>query len=189
MWVAARAIGRQSGTVRGMALPYPFTCPVAGVSFRQEVVAQIRPGEPLVAVAVDDNPHDAHAVEIRRGDGTMAGFLPRAIAQRARGTGVRAWDAVVEEVVGSETIGLRIKVLGPVPDQHGQAEPHNQAGAEQDDTAGRADQNGAAGTMVVRARSGRLLGLLTAADGDWVVVDHDGAERRYPLNVVDITAA
>jgi hypothetical protein len=186
-------------TVAAMrSLPFPFISAVSGVSFRQEIVCACRPGDQLAIVAVDDNPHDPNAIEVRTARGEMCGFIPAGIAPRLRASGQRAWQAEIAEVLAGETWGLRIRVTAPLA-----------SGADDDASAGigdappRAEAHAAPVVggdacveistddvaTTVRAKSGRLLGTLLRYDDNAVIVASvGGGECRYPAAVVLIGA-
>ena len=165
-------------------IPLPFISPVAGVSFRQEVLHGIIEGAKLSVVPVDDNPHDAMAVEVRTTDGEMVGFIPRQLAARLRASGSGPWHGDVKEVLRRDTWGLRISVseqdppavavLVPAPDV---ADASDETGSDEAEEQARE----------VRAGSGRLLGtLLSMEDGVVVVMSAGGVQAHYPRSVVMI---
>jgi hypothetical protein len=81
------------------------------VSYRQHVVCGVHVGDRVTLRAVDDNPYDPNAVEVRVRSGELAGFVPAALAGRLRVTGASAWDGEVVAVLpGSNAWGLRIRV-------------------------------------------------------------------------------
>jgi hypothetical protein len=169
-------------------IPLPFISPVNGVSFRQEVLHGIIEGDKLTVVPVDDNPHDAMAVEVRTADGEMAGFIPKQLAARLRASGSGPWHGDVKEVLRNDrSWGLRISVsekdpaavavLVPAPDV---ADASDEAVSDEAPKQSRE----------VRAGSGRLLGtLLSMEDGVVVVMSTSGVQAQYPRSVVMIQTA
>jgi hypothetical protein len=101
-------------------LPPSAQLAVAGVSFRATAVAAAYPGEQLTIRHVDDNPHDPYACEVRGEDHRLLGYIPAALSERVVATMHAAGThpnlcATVDEVVGSETLGLRIRLTGATP--------------------------------------------------------------------------
>lgn len=176
-------------------LTLPATVPVAGVSFRQSELRDVVEGDHLEVVATDENPHDAHAVEVRFEE-KLLGFVPRALAERLRETGERRWTAVVSEVLRGETWGLRITVHpvgAALPlsarERKRRAIERGQVGAA--DGASRPGRDHDApqvlGRKRVRAISGRDLGVFLRAEGTKVIVTNDDErEVAYPASVVTI---
>lgn len=176
--------------MRPIALP--ATMPVAGVSFRQRELRDVVEGDRIRIVAVDDNPHDAEAVEVRLGE-ELLGFIPRALAGRLRSGPGREWQGVVSEVLRGETWGLRVVVhpmsadLGPDPRISDAPHPARHV-ADGSPRAGRdMSANVKVGPMRVRAISGRDLGVLLREEAGKVVVRSDnGTETAYPSGIVTI---
>jgi hypothetical protein len=188
--------------------PLPFVSAVAGVSFRQEIVFACNAGDLLSVAAVDDNPHDANAVEVRTRHGELVGFIPSALAPRLRCSGQRRWDAEIVEVLPGETWGLRIKVTHAADDRgdtEGSGGGHlavaggthtgGEAGNLDDVAHADGESDGSAGSaggvrVVAVARSGRVLGELVERDGTAVIVrDVSGRTCRYPAAAVELRAA
>lgn len=101
---------------RGVELRPALYTKVVGVTFegRQEVVAQLRPGEPLRLVREPANPHDAHAVRVVREDGTSVGYLSATVAGRLspqmdRGARYRATVASVTGG-GDRHLGVNVRL-------------------------------------------------------------------------------
>lgn len=161
-------------------LRLPFVCPVSGVSFRQEIVTRVCSGQRLVVAHDPDNPHDANACVVRTLDGTLLGFLPKALSRRLRAErpDEHVWDAEVDEVLVGATYGLRIRVS--------QASGTGKAGS--DANSGDVDASSArddTAPIVVRSKSGRPLGTLAGrGDGTVVVLGKGGQEVEFPEALV-----
>jgi hypothetical protein len=171
--------------VGGMrSFPLPFICPVAGVSFRQEVVCSTRAGDAVSVVAVDDNPHDPQAVEVRTARGELLGFIPSTLATRLRAGGGRSWHGEITEVLQGQTWGLRVRVVSS-EDAGGVVEV---AGGDEGDVLQKHEAADRESVGVgVRAVSGRFLGLFAGLEDDVVVVRRpDGSLCRYPASVVNV---
>ncbi|MDI6869978.1 MAG: single-stranded-DNA-specific exonuclease RecJ [Bacillota bacterium] len=83
-----------------------FHTKVVGVSFegRQEVLAGLRPGQPLRLVREPENPHDPSAVRVETEEGVILGYLRAGLARHlgpAMDQGVR-YTAAVTAVTGGE---------------------------------------------------------------------------------------
>lgn len=182
-------------------LQLPAVSAVTGVSHRQAVLRDIVEGDVLDIVAVDDNPYDADAVEVRRPNGEIAGFIPAALAPRLRAGGAGPWIGVVEAVLRNTTWGLRIKVAvpGTVPSDGDTDEVPLGEYTGDDDYIGDAEFSDTAAVEAgpveeknptVKAASGRVLGELVRIEGSTVVVRaSSGSETRYPAGVVTIGVA
>jgi hypothetical protein len=136
-----------------MPIHLPFVAPLNGASSYQAAVDGLRVGQRLVVRHEPSNPHDPNACVVTGADGTVCGYLPRAVAGRlVAGHGVGAtFDAVVETHFPAgpgRHAGARIKVTGPAA-------------------------TAAAGATVF-ARSGRVLGTVVAVTDDRVVVRSAG---------------
>lgn len=91
-------------------LVLPCECPVAGVSYRQAAVLGVAVGDQVTVVAVDDNPYDPRAVEVRHGD-QLLGFVPATLAARLRVSGAQHWAGQVTRVLDGHAVrGLRIAI-------------------------------------------------------------------------------
>ncbi len=80
----ARAEEYLGPQLRGIEEAWSFYTKVAGVTFegRQEVIPQIRAGQPLRAMREPANPHDPHAVAVTTEEGTRLGYLSARLAGR-----------------------------------------------------------------------------------------------------------
>jgi single-stranded-DNA-specific exonuclease len=101
---------------RGVELRPALYTKVVGVTFegRQDVVARLRPGEPLRLVREPANPQDPHAVRVVREDGTSVGYLSAAVAGRLapqmdRGARYRATVADVTGG-GDRYLGVNVRL-------------------------------------------------------------------------------
>lgn len=99
------------------ARPLPAaTIAVAGVSFRQPLVARLAVDAPITVTHDPDNPHDDHACEVRDQAGQLLGFVPKSLNRRvvARiGHAGTAAGTVVDVLNGTrpgDTVGLRIRL-------------------------------------------------------------------------------
>jgi hypothetical protein len=148
------------GTVQDMDLKLPFTSAVAGVSFHTDAVSKVRIGMRADISHDPANQYDANACAVRVG-GELVGHLPKAISARLRARGESAWKGVVSEVItGDKATGLRIRVLS-------------------------SDISTRPSEVEVRARSGRILGiLLEQRDGSVSVRTADGSRIDYPIELV-----
>ncbi len=116
-----RAEDYLGGAYRGVEVRPAFFTKVVGVTFdgRQEVVAQLAPGEEVLLRRQPNNPHDPHAVQVVRRDGSVVGYLSSALAGRLaphldRGARYRA---TVTAVTGGGQrhlgVNLRVEQDGP----------------------------------------------------------------------------
>lgn len=147
-------------------------------------------GEKLSIKAVDDNPHDADAVEVRRGE-ELLGFIPRALAGRLRARGEREWTGEVVQVLRGETWGLRVVVREIDGDAHAVKPPLPTVEVSRPSGKQRAGRDQGSivkvGPKRVKALSGRDLGvLLRESDGKVLVRAEDGRETTYPAGVVTV---
>ena len=156
-------------------IPLPFIAKVVGVSFRQDVVTQMQPGQTVQVVHQPDNGFDANACAVLTSSQTLLGYLPRVLAARlAAGTPGGAWEAVIVDVLPGETWGLRVQVLCP----QAAVSPAGSA-------APVAGPPAAPAPCAVRSKSGRRLGVLVGRDGERVLVRGDsGVEVGYPAALV-----
>lgn len=180
-----------------IALPLPVVTAVAGVSFRQAELREVVEGDVLEVVVDDENPHDSNAVAVRTLDGTMLGFIPKALAPRLRATGGAQWPARIKDVLRGDTWGLRIEIL-PVGTEvssartrlaaaieRGKSPQRNNAHGETD--AVREPQEMVAPAQVrVLAPSGRFLGFLLRKENDRVIAVNEGVEVSFPAGSVTL---
>jgi hypothetical protein len=162
----------------------PITLPVAGVSFRQDVVRATPIGTAVVIVADPTNPHDPDARAIVTTEGRLLGYVPAKLIERLASLGATLIGEVSEVLVG-ETWGLRVRVSSTsdrvltAPSAAVSSSASLEVEAE--------------GTQVeateVLARSGRRLGTLVAEQGEVVVVATDGGEIRLPRTAVELREA
>lgn len=196
-----------------LAIRLPAVVPVSGVSFRQAELREVVEGDVLTAIAVEDNPHDADAVEVRTASGVLVGFVPKGLAGRLRATGATSWPALVREVLRGETWGLRIElhpagsVLVAGRDQAAQTpagaatqspdgavrqpEPPGQRAESTvarlaDDRASRREEDATAraARQHVIAPSGRVLGEYVRTEGARVIARSRGGEVSFPAHTV-----
>jgi hypothetical protein len=170
---------------------------VAGVSFRQTELRDVVEGDVLQVVVDDENPHDANAVAVRTLDGTMLGFIPKALAPRLRATGATSWPARIKDVLRGETWGLRVEIL-PVGSEVSsprtrlaaaiergrgpqQVENNPDSVSEEETTAADVPAQ-----VKVLAPSGRFLGLLLRKENDRVIAVNDGVEVSFPAASVTL---
>lgn len=163
--------------------PFPFVSPVRGVSFHQDVVCTVRPGDAVSVLAEPDNAYDKDACAVLAA-GERVGYLPRELSVRLRESGAVAWSGEVCEVLkGSKATGLRVRVqeevVSPLLASRGEPELVD-AQVEAGDEVER---------RRVSARSGRLLGVLARHESGQVVVRTvDGREVSYPESLVVLTS-
>lgn len=121
--LADRADDYLAEAFRAVEVRPAFFTKVVGVSFegRQEVVAQLAPGEELALRREPDNPVDPHAVQVVRRDGAVVGYLNSALAGRLApylDRGVR-YRATVTAVTGGgdrhRGVNLRVEQDAPQP--------------------------------------------------------------------------
>jgi hypothetical protein len=97
--------------------PLPLNCVlvVAGVSFRQDVVAAVVEEDELRIRHDLENAHDPHACRVETLTGELLGYVPKGLAPRLSGPHPGGlWRAKVAEVLpGPEATGLRVR-LGPL---------------------------------------------------------------------------
>lgn len=159
------------------ALPLPCVIAVVGVSFRQDVVRSCKVGDGLAFVADDTNPYDAQAVEVRTGDGKVIGFVPKALAPRLRVSGSTLWTGRITELLTGDVWGVRARI------------EHATEVVAVDSCQGVAVAAPVCRTDVavqVRARSGRVLGVLVRCDDSGVVVAGENGTCRYPASLVEV---
>lgn len=111
----------QSGPASASATPTPpapISTRLAGVTFenRQEVIATLSAGDPLILQRQPDHPHDSNAIAVFTTNGQSAGFVPRdlaiSMAPQLDAIGGKCRAEVVEIVGGSaEASNLGIEIL------------------------------------------------------------------------------
>lgn len=140
----------------------PFNVRLAGVSFRQDTVAELVEGQQVTVAHDPSNPHDPGAVAVTAA-GQLVGYLPAAVAHKVLAVfGDRCrFAGTVQSLSGRETIGVEVRVLGPEPVPSG-------VGAH------------------VRSRSGRILGRFVRCDAERTVVSGDAGELAYPSAMVTV---
>lgn len=150
---------------RSREIRLPFTTAVAGVSFHRDALIGVTVGMRVTVTHEPDNPYDSNACAVLVRD-QLIGHLPRDVARRMIARGERRWKGVVSEVLtGQQATGIRVRVLSGEP-----------LAVE------RADE------VQVRARSGRILGVLLERRGNSVKVrTDDGSAVDYPLELLDGT--
>jgi hypothetical protein len=160
-----------------VGMRFPFQTAVVGTSFRPEAAASVSVGAPALLRREPENPHDAAAVAVDI-DGTHVGYLPRALSARLEGD---RWEGVVTDVFRRDGVGLRIRVTGQ------QASPRRTVGPVVASTARAVNPVTPPPTdVLVRARSGRELGLLIRRDALRVKVrTRDGRVVSYPADLVE----
>ena len=154
-------------------IPLPVLVNLRGVSFYQEAVKALRAGELLVALAVDDNPHDADAVEVRvASTGDLVGFIPKELAPRLRASGAAAWSVTVDEVLYWDTTGVRTRINAPLAREE---IPRMVTAARRADAEPAEQATGTSATLL----SGRTIGVIheVLANGDVVVATEAGVVR------------
>lgn len=170
-----------------MSMPLPFVCPVAGISQYQEEALTARPGDPVKVLHEPDNPYDANACKVLTGTGLL-GYVPAAVAARLVATG-SAWEGEVDQVLsGGACVGVRIRVLAVA--QNGAQAPEareDSASAPAEDPPTVSPPSGGGITsppVLVRARSGRVLGSWAGSRPGFVLVQVDGRQVEYPESLV-----
>ena len=89
-----------------------YTIHVAGVSFRQGVVAQIREGEQLLLAPEPTNKHDKNAIKVCRLNGELIGYLPREVSERVLLDAPARWRLLDPEVrITASLYGDHIKCV------------------------------------------------------------------------------
>lgn len=158
---------------------YPFTVPVVGTSFRQADARTVEAGESALLRREPDNEHDPNAIAVMVG-GRHVGYLPRALAARLDGI---TWSAVVSDVLRGEATGIRLRVTGPRAESDvDQPIIPQRVSSPSSPTLNRPP----AQDILVRARSGRVLGmLLSRDDGRVKVLTSDGRTVMYPADLVE----
>ena len=157
----------------------PFTSAINGISFHQDTVRRLRRGDRLMAVAVENNPHDDNAIEVRTVHrGELCGYIPAAVAPRLRANGGHAWECVITDILGRETIGIRMKVLGPCTPPPPPT-PLRDAPEETDDNPFQLGD-------LLRSNSGRVLGTFERLleGGICLVCEANGLHSTYPISVI-----
>lgn len=152
---------------------FPFTCSVAGVSWRQEHVVNIHEGQRLLVSKEPDNPYHAHACRVQTPDGRVIGYLPRAVAEKLKDVEASTFEAVCAERGEGSVVYLSVKVQGPT-------------GAEASATG---ELVGGEPVSMVRTRhSRRVLGTLAGIDraGRRVLVRGNHDVVAYPDDLVEI---
>lgn len=160
-----------------MTVPYPFTCPVRGVSQYPAAVAQARTGDPAVVRHDPANPYDANAYEVLVG-GELVGYLPAALAARLVHVAPR-WEARITEKLDGQHPGLRVTVSGPADGD--QARGGNGAPTDTEPILPEPRT-----TRTVKARSGRILGSFIEEQPGVVVVSTPNGRVPYPADLVVI---
>lgn len=94
-------------------MKFPFLSAVVGTSFRPNTAASAKPGLAVTARPEPENPVDPHAVLVEL-NGEQLGYLPRALAARLQGG---PWAGEIVDVFGSDRLGIRVRILGPLTEQ------------------------------------------------------------------------
>lgn len=150
-------------TMRELALP--FTIPVSGISNYQDRAVMVKVGDPVSIRREPTNPYDTNACALVHKN-HLIGYVPKALAHRLVASSADAWSGTVSEVLGTETIGLRVRIEKAL-----HKEPEK-APAEKIEAK-------------VYAKSGRELGVLKRIeDGMVVVINPHGVEIPYPKDLV-----
>lgn len=160
---------------------FPFQAAVVGTSFRDQAARAVRSGATAQLRREPDNPHDNQAIAVDV-DGHHVGYLPRALSARLVG---ELWDAVVTDVFRGDGVGLRIRVTGPAhaASDAGAAPCFTPTAGSPTPTVGDLSRHG---DVLVRARSGRVLGLLVSRENGKVrVATSDGRTVTYPADLVE----
>jgi single-stranded-DNA-specific exonuclease len=116
-----RADDYLQGAYRAAEVRPSFFTKVVGVTFegRQEVVAQLVPGEEVFLRREPQNPYDPHAVQVVRRDGAVVGYLSSALAGRLaprldRGARYRATVTAVTGG-GERSLGVNLRLEQEAP--------------------------------------------------------------------------
>lgn len=184
-------------------LPRNTVLAVVGVSYRQDEVRTVKVDDDVILRHDTANPRDANAVTVETCDGRVLGFIGKDLAPRLSGvTPGGVWSAVVSEVLGQETVGLRVRIgqlIGRTDAAFGANLPglrHRDdgftdpaAGATIAPSPASADSNAdkpddTTPPVLVHSKNGRLLGVLREVDGNRVRVSRDGSVVSYPAAVV-----
>jgi hypothetical protein len=158
--------------------PHKTILTIAGVSYRQDVVRQVEAGQQLRLIADPTNARDPHAIAVVAGADTLLGFVRATMTERLHVTGATVWHAEIAEVLHGDTIGLRVRYLGPSD------EIANAPGAVPRTAP---DPPPAPDARTVRTRAGRELGMYAGTDGTRTLVRiASGAVVPYPSAVCDV---
>lgn len=153
--------------------PFPLGSIVAvrGVSNYQDEVVLMREGHAVRITHEPANEHDSNACVVVNSAGAKLGYVAAALAPRLVARGEGAWRGKVTEVRRGETWGMSISVDEPLdgsapgPVELVEPEAHD--------------------ARAVRARSGRVLGILVRTEGHRVIVRNAaGSEVTYPSELV-----
>lgn len=180
-------------------MKFPFLSAVVGTSFRPNAAASAKPGLAVTARPEPENPVDPHAVLVEL-NGEQLGYLPRALSARLQGG---PWAGEIVDVFGSDRLGIRVRILGPLSDQPTTSNPTQRRYTIDNTPAAKPAAPRSAGTApmtaptpsplispageatdsnapvvlddneIVRARSGRFLGTFVAVEAGKVVVRTD----------------
>jgi hypothetical protein len=166
---------------QAMTVPYPFTCPVRGVSQYPAAVAQTRTGDLAVVRHDPANPYDVNACEVLVRD-ELVGYLPATLAARLVRV-ARQWEAQISEKLDGAYPGLRLTVRGPLGES-------DQTRALVNSETGPADTTlpePRTATRMVTARSGRILGSFIEEQPGVVVVATPNGRVPYPTDLVVVS--
>jgi len=175
----ARAGRGVDGTVGNMSMVYPFEVSVAGVSWRQSVVAKVSCGDVVEVRAEPDNEHDSNAMAVLRA-GEKMGYLPKAVARRVRADGVLYMAGEVVSRGGAGAVeGVHIKV-----------QPADMAANEVADGGIEEEEDIKERDVLVRG-SGRRVGVLVGRNRERgeVVVATSAGEVAFRDELVVIAGA
>lgn len=173
-------------------LPRNTIIPVAGVSFRQNVVMTLTEGDPVRVEHDTGNEHDSHACAIYTDTGTHIGYVPKSLAYRL--SALRpggTWRGSITEVLRGETWGVRVRLDGttastPPALTHRRDDVVEHANGTVALTVD-VEQGGPPACKQVFAKSGRLLGTLDSSrDGRVTVVTSQGRKAVFPEKIVRI---
>lgn len=152
-------------------LPFNAEFAVAGISLadRQAIAAQLTPNDAVNFVCVDDNPHDANAVEVRCAHGVV-GFVPASLAGRVRSHGGTSYDGKIVRKLGGGAVNIGLRVCLTAV-----------SGGE---TSGSASPVTARHVM---SPTGRLIGSFVSSNDDFVRVRLPGTAATVLLPTDNVT--
>lgn len=177
-----------SNDTKPTPLDQPVVVPVAGVSYRQNIVRQLNENDRVILRRDRENEFDENAVAFYTLDGDHFGFLPKGVAEKFKDYPEERWGGRISEVLPGQTWGLRVQVThSNIPDY-----PVKPKSVSFIDPVEITEEDAPAGvdaeSIKVFSKSGRFLGVTQCWEegSKTVAVQIDGEDHLYPASVVTV---